>query len=144
MTPSLSFFLMYLKIFIFILYTEVLTTQCFFSLSFIIYFWLCRVVIAAHRVFLVGVSLGLLSSCGVQASPYAGSSACGARARGREGFRSCGLGTPDQRLSSCGTLAQLPHSIRDLPSPRIEPMSLALQGRFLTTGPPGKPRLHRL
>lgn len=58
---------------------------------------------------------GLLSSRGVRASPYAGSSACGAWARGREGFRSCGLGTPDQRLSSRGALAQLPHSIRDLP-----------------------------
>ena len=28
----------------------------------------------------------------------------------------------------------------DLPGPGIEPISLALQGGFLTTGPPGKPR----
>ena len=27
----------------------------------------------------------------------------------------------------------------DPPGPGIEPMSLALQGRFLTSGPPGKP-----
>ena len=27
-----------------------------------------------------------------------------------------------------------------LPGPGIEPVSLALQGGFLTTGPPGKPR----
>ena len=28
-----------------------------------------------------------------------------------------------------------------IPSPEIEPMSPALQGEFLTTGPPGKPSL---
>ena len=27
----------------------------------------------------------------------------------------------------------------DLPRPGMEPVSLVLQGRFLTTGPPGKP-----
>ena len=27
----------------------------------------------------------------------------------------------------------------DLPGPGIEPVSPAFQGRFLTTGPPGKP-----
>ena len=30
------------------------------------------------------------------------------------------------------------HSMRDLPGPRIEPVSPALVGRFLTTGPSGK------
>ena len=33
-----------------------------------------------------------------------------------------------------------PHSMRDLPQPGIEPVSLALVGRFLTTGPPGNPQ----
>ena len=28
---------------------------------------------------------------------------------------------------------------RDLPGPGLEPVSLALAGRFLTTAPPGKP-----
>ena len=28
--------------------------------------------------------------------------------------------------------------MRDLPRPGVEPVSLALAGRFLTTGPPGK------
>ena len=32
--------------------------------------------------------------------------------------------------------------IWDLPRPGIEPMPPALQGGFLTTGPPGKPKLH--
>ena len=42
-------------------------------------------------------------------------------------------------LSSGGTQAYLLHGARNLPRPRIEPVSLALQGRFLTTEPPGKP-----
>ena len=44
-------------------------------------------------------------------------------------------------LSIRGTQALLLHSMWDLPRPEIEPMSSALPGRFLTTGPPGKPHL---
>ena len=40
-------------------------------------------------------------------------------------------------FSSCGTQAQLLHSMWDLPGPGIEPMSPALAGRFLKTVPPG-------
>ena len=40
-----------------------------------------------------------------------------------------------------GRPAQLPCGLWDLPRPGIEPVSPALQGRFLTTGPPGKARL---
>ena len=40
------------------------------------------------------------------------------------------------RLSSCG--AWLAHSLWHLPGPGIEPVSLALTGGFLTSGPPGK------
>ena len=39
---------------------------------------------------------------------------------------------------SCGAWASLPCNIWDLPQPRIEPASPALEGGFLTTGPPGK------
>ena len=39
----------------------------------------------------------------------------------------------------CGACAQLPHSLWDLPGPGMEPLSPALRGGFLTTGPPGKP-----
>ena len=47
-----------------------------------------------------------------------------------------------RRLISCGTQAQLPLSMWDLSGLGIEPVSLlALQSRFLTTGPPGKPSL---
>ena len=37
--------------------------------------------------------------------------------------------------------AQLPRSMWNLPRPGIEPMSPALAGGFLTTGPQGSPRL---
>ena len=41
-------------------------------------------------------------------------------------------------LSNCSAQSSLLHGMWDLPGPGIEPVSLALQGRFLTTGPPGK------
>ena len=42
-------------------------------------------------------------------------------------------------LSSCGVRAWLPHGMWDLfPRPGIELASPALEGGFLTTGPPGK------
>ena len=41
-------------------------------------------------------------------------------------------------LNSYGTQAQLPLSMWNLPGPGIKPMSPALAGRFLTTGPRGK------
>ena len=39
---------------------------------------------------------------------------------------------------SCGAWAELPHGMRDLPGAGIKPVSPALPGGFLTTGPPGK------
>ena len=41
-------------------------------------------------------------------------------------------------LRSCGTWAQSLPGMWDLPGPGIEPVSPALAGRFLTTGPSGK------
>ena len=68
------------------------------------------------------VALGLLSSCGVQVF-----SSCGARAPERVGsvFVVLRLSCP----KVCGI---------SVPQPGIEPASPALEGRFLTTGPPGK------
>ena len=51
----------------------------------------------------------------------------------------CILWAPGLRLSSCGAHAQLLPSIQDLPGPGIEQVFPALQGEFLTSGPPGKP-----
>ena len=45
----------------------------------------------------------------------------------------------EHRLSSCGSGAQLPHSMWDLPGPEIEPVSPALADGFFTTEPPWKP-----
>ena len=70
----------------------------------------------------------LLSSCGAWASHCSGFS-CGAWA--------LGLG-----LSTCVLQAQLPLGIQDRPGPGIKPMSPALAGRFLTTGPPEKSQAH--
>ena len=40
---------------------------------------------------------------------------------------------------SCGAPAELPRSMWDPPRLGIKPVSPALQGAFLTSGPPGKP-----
>ena len=87
---------------------------------FIYLFWLCWVFLAAHRPSLVAGSRGcslVVTHC---------FSCCRAQAPGHTGF------------GHCSTWAQLPCSMWDLPGPRIEPMSPASAGRFLTTGPPGK------
>ena len=44
-----------------------------------------------------------------------------------------------RRLSSCGSRAQLPRGMWNLPRPGLEPVSPALAGRLSTTAPPGKP-----
>ena len=46
---------------------------------------------------------------------------------------------PKHRLSSCGTGAQLLHSMWDLPRPKIEPVSPASAGRVFTAERPKKP-----
>ena len=56
---------------------------------------------------------------------------------------SCNLWALEHGLSSCGTQANFPRGMWDLRGPRIEPESLALQFGFLTTGPQGRPTLHR-
>ena len=40
-------------------------------------------------------------------------------------------------VSSCGVQAYLPHGVCNLPRAEIKPVSPALAGRFLATGPPG-------
>ena len=55
------------------------------------------------------------------------------------GFSSCGSPALEHWLSSCDSQAWLLHGMWDLPRPGIKPVSLALQGELVTTGPPGKP-----
>ena len=54
------------------------------------------------------------------------------------GFSSYGARALEHRLSSWDTWVSLPYSIWNLSRPRIKPVSPALAGRFLTTGPPRK------
>ena len=51
---------------------------------------------------------------------------------------SCHSWALERGFSSCGTQAQLLHGIWDLPGPGIEPVSLALADRFLSTALPVK------
>ena len=71
--------------------------------------------------------------CGAQASHCGGFFYCGAQALGPAGFS-----TAAWILSGCSVGASLPCGMWDLPGPGIKPVSSALVGRFLTTGPPGK------
>ena len=69
---------------------------------------------------------GLLSGCSAQGSHCGGFPCCEAQALGHVSF------------SSCGTGPSLLCNMWNLPRPGIEFMSSALEGRFLTTGLPGK------
>ena len=92
----------------------------FKSWCFYLFIWL-RWVLAAAR--------GLLSSCGVQAPGCVGSVVCGTQAlqlrRSSSVVVACRLSCP----AASGIL---------VPQPGIKPTSSALEGRFFTTGPPGK------
>ena len=50
-----------------------------------------------------------------------------------------GMGSRHEGFSSCSSQAQLLQGMWNLPGPGMELVRLALQGRFLTTRPPGKP-----
>ena len=57
------------------------------------------------------------------------------------GLQNCGSRALAHRLSSCVAQALLLCSMWDLPRSEIALMSPALAGRFLTTEPPGKPKI---
>ena len=117
--------------------SSLLYPWCLFVCLICIYLfslWLCWVFVAAY-----GLSLAVAS----RATLYLGCSGFSLpwllslwsmRSRARR----------LQWLQHVGSLveAQLPCSMWDLPRPGIEPLSLALQRGFLTTGPPGKPLLN--
>ena len=69
---------------------------------------------------------GATLRCDLRASHGCSFSCCEARALWHSGF------------SSCAAWAELLQSTWDLPRPGIKPVSPALAGRFLTTGPPEK------
>ena len=49
-----------------------------------------------------------------------------------------------RRLSNCGIRAQSLRGMWDPPRPGLEPVSLALAGRFSTAAPAGKPSFYHL
>ena len=97
-------------------------------------FKLLWVFVAMHA-FLQLQAAGATLGCGAWASHCSGFSGCRAQALGT---RSGGSRAPEQRLSQCGTRAQLLLIAWNLLRPGIEPMSATLTGRFLSTVPPVK------
>ena len=111
---------------------------CVFLRRFIHYFQLVWIFIAAHRLSLVSRSCSSLWCVGF--------SCCRAWALGAQasvvtecGLSSCASPALKHWLGSCGTWAQLLHSIWDIPRAGIGPTSPTLAGGLLTTRPPGKP-----
>ena len=88
-----------------------------------------RAFIAARRLYLTGASGGYRLMV-VNSSHHRGFSCRGARALGRVGSVAAAPGS--------GAQAQLTRSTCNLPGSGIEPMALALAGRFFATEPPGK------
>ena len=92
-------------------------------------FWLCWVFAVAYGLRCVGFSLQWsFSCCRAQASVV---KACG--------LRSCSLRVLEYGLSSCPAACGI-----SVWGPGIEPVSFALAGRFLTTGPEGKSHVWQL
>ena len=81
---------------------------------------------------------GLLSSCGAWAFLCGGFSYCGVQLLGKWASVVAAHRLLELKLSSCGSRAYLLLRGWDLPGPGIKPLSPALGGGFLTTGPLGK------
>ena len=116
-------------------YTGLYTWKTFKG-EFVFFNWLCWVFVAAW-VFLqllqVGATLQMRgASLSLQSLLLLWSGALGLMS-----FSSCSSQALEHRLGDCGTRIQFFHSVWDLPRPGIEPMFLALAGRFFTTEPPG-------
>ena len=95
--------------------------------SFLLIYWFCAVLGFCFCAW----SFSACSKWELLSSFSARASHCG-------GFSCCRVWSPERRLSSCGVWALLPRGKWNLPGTGTEPMSPALAGRFLTTGPPGK------
>ena len=87
-----------------------------------------------------GIQHNKVCGAGAQASHCGRFSCCRAWVPGCVDFSSCVSWTLEHRLNSQGAWASLPCSMCDLTRPGMKVMSSALAGRFLSTGPPGKPR----
>ena len=138
-----SFPSVFLFLFAVVLYFVFFQSSIFSENNFI-YLWLCWVFIALVD-FLQLWQAGAILRCGARASHYSGFSCCRARALGTQAsmgavFRlcTCGSWALECRMSSCSAQTTLLCSMQDPPGPGIEPRSLALAGRFISTMPSGK------
>ena len=112
------------------------TNICVFVHTDFFFFFSCARASLLCGGFLQLWQVGASLRCGVWAS-HCGGFSCEALALGCVGFSSCRSWILEcTGFSSCGT--QLLHGMGNLTEPGIEPVSPALVGRFLTTGPPGK------
>ena len=98
------------------------------------YFLICSLCIYLFTCGDTGSSLlrGTLSRCRQRRPPFSG----WAQAPHCSGYSCCRAWAPELALSSCGVWSYLLRGMWGLSGPGIELMSLVLQGRFLTTGPP--------
>ena len=103
-----------------------------------IYFWLCRVFVAA-----CGLSL-VAESGGYSSLRCAGLSMQWPLLLRSMGSMRAGSAVTARRLSSCGVRAQPLRSMWDPPRPGLEPVSPALAGGLPTTAPPGRSLLSLL
>ena len=114
---------------------------CFFNIHFFFFFFLAVLVLHCYaQAFLWlaesrGFSLVAAHGFSLQWHLLLQAQAQGSQASGvaAHGLSSCSSQVPEHRLSSCGAWA-------DHPRPEIQLVSPALQGEFLTTRSPGKPR----
>ena len=109
----------------------------FFFLRFIYFYFLAVVFVAAHGLSLVvgseGCSLGACMGFSSSGLLIAVASVFLAEPRlALHGFSSCGSWALEHRLSSGGTQFSCTTACGIF-------QTISLQGRFLTTGPPGKP-----
>ena len=120
--------------------SQPVSMSLFFFYNFI-YLWLCCVFIAALAVSRGYCLLAVHGLLMVVASLVAEHGFWGSQASvvAMCGLSSGGSRAPGHNHSSCGTWAHLLLHMWDLPRPGIEPISLALAGRFFATEPPGKP-----
>ena len=112
----------------------------YFVLCVFFFFWLLWVFVAACRLSLVAASGGYSSLQCVGFSMWwlLLLQTMGPRVSKLQQLQCMGSVVVALRLSSCGAQAQLLCSRWDCLRPGIEPVSLALAGRFLTSTPPGK------